>query len=231
MWPALPWGRFSSAVAVVAVSLFIGAGSAGAAPLPDPPEPMFAIAENGQPGLLSLTSSVAPLEIPWLEPGGSFSWQVGLNLADQREGDGFLDFIPYGGLTQAGSGFQLTAQRCQTQWTGHSGTGSALSCPSGATTPISEATLEDGPTARVPVGEVIAGTNPHIRFTLTRTSGSGSADSFTFALGITAMGKEAAAPGALPNTGTALAGILGASVSLLGAGLLITRLGRTRAGA
>src|SRR5688500_7963757 len=61
-------------------------------------EPMQDVTETGMPGLLSLRSSVLPLQVPWLAPGDSFSWQIGLHLRDQPVGDAALEFIPEGGL-------------------------------------------------------------------------------------------------------------------------------------
>lgn len=197
-------------------------------------EPMQAVAETGRPGLLSLTSSVQPLTIPWLEPGDSFTWQIGLHLADQPLADGTLEFIPAGGLLNPDAGYRLTAQRCETQWTGSSGTGRPLSCPSGATTLLDETPLQAGPTPRIPFGNVTADTNPHLLFTLSLPEKSlpGKSvpnESFTFALGLTVMGDDAAGTNKLANTGMAAAGALGVAVLLLGSGLYVKVAGR-RAG-
>ncbi|MDQ0731109.1 hypothetical protein [Arthrobacter sp. B1I2] len=224
---ALRWATVSSFVAGAALCL--GPPSAAAAAPPDVFEPMVEVVENGHPGLLSLTSSVSPLAIAWLNPGDSFSWQIGLHLTGQSAANGFLEFIPQGGLTQPGTGYVLTAQRCETQWTGHSGPDSNLSCASGARTLMTDVALEDEPTARVPLGDVIAGTNEHILFTLTRPHGSKTADSFTFALGVTVMGEDPTNDSALPDTGIGNRGLLAAAAALLGAGLIAVLLGR-RAG-
>lgn len=212
---------------MAAVALCLGPASAAMAAPSGSDESMVEVAENGRPGLLSLTSSVFPLTIPTLSPGEAFSWQIGLHLAGQPAADGSLEFIPHGGLTRAGAGYVLTAQRCETTWTGHSGTGSQLACAAGATPLVTNVALEDGPTARIPVGHFTAGSSPHIRFTLTRPHGSIPADSFTFALGFTVMGDDqTGGSSALPNTGTAGTGLLAAAAAFIGAGLTALFLGR-----
>jgi hypothetical protein len=190
---------------------------------------MLDVAETGQPGLLSLTSSVHPLEIPWLEAGNSFSWQMGLNLTGQPIANGSLEFIPEGGLIDVTADYRLTAQRCETQWTGHSGPGGELSCPSMVTTLLVDEPLQAGPTASIPFGDVSASGSPHVLFTLSVPEEAAVAGPFTFALGFTVMGDESATPGSLPATGSAIAGALAAGTILLGAGLL-AKLGYRRAG-
>ncbi|TLM86497.1 hypothetical protein FDW83_01745 [Pseudarthrobacter sp. NamE2] len=216
--PALRWAKAGSFVA--AATLCLGPPSVAAAAPIDVFEPMVEVVENGQPGLLSLRSSVSPLEIAWLDPGESFSWQIGLNLTGQAAANASLEFIPHGGLTQPDTGYVLTAQRCETQWAGYSGTDSHLSCTSGVKTLMTDVALEHGPTARIPVGDVIAGTSPHILFTLTRPYGSKTADSFTFALGVTVMGEDPTKDSALPKTGIASGGLLAAAAATLGAGFI-----------
>lgn len=213
-------------LAVVALVLWLGTTSAAHAAPFEFYEPMGDVPETGQVGLLGLTSSVQPLEIPWLEPGGTFSWQIGLHLTDQPVADGTLEFVPYGGLIYPGTGYRLTAQRCETQWTGQSGTGSELRCSSGATILLADSPLEEGPTARIPFGNVAATTSPHILFTLSLQEGAAVAGPFTFALGFTVMGDEAARPNDLAETGFAVVGSISTAVVLLGAGLFAKFSGR-----
>lgn len=120
------------------------------------------------------------------------------------------------------SDYRLTAQRCETQWTGHSGPGRNLSCPSTVTTLLLDEPLQAGPTARIPFGDLSASASPHILFTLTVPEEAAVAGPFTFALGFTVMGNgdETARPSSLPVTGSAIAGALAAGTMLLGAGLL-----------
>jgi hypothetical protein len=209
----------------LALVLFPGtAAAAHAAPL-EFHEPMLDVPETGQAGLLSLTSSVHPLEIPWLEPGDTFSWQIGLQLTGQPIADGTLEFIPHGGLMHPDADYRLSAQRCETQWTGQSGTGGELGCSSGATTLLADSPLQLGPTARIPFGDV-ASTSPHILFSLSVPEEAAVAGPFTFALGFTVMGDEAARRSNLPMTGLAVGGSLAAAIVLLGAGLFARFSGR-----
>ena len=189
-------------------------------------EPMHAVPETGTLGLLSLTSSIVPLQIPWLMPGDTFSWQIGLHLKDQPVADGSLEFIPDGGLIHPGTGYRLTAERCETQWTGKSGTNAELTCASGAETLMDGSILQMGPTARLGFGEIPAAPSPHIRFTLSLPEQTASSGPFTFALGFTAMGDEALAETQLPHTGFAAIGLLAAAFILLAAGFLARVAGR-----
>lgn len=226
--PVKPKLRFVRAGGVMAaMALCLSPASGASAAPPDDGESMVQVAENGSPGLLSLTSSVFPLRIPPLSPGESFSWQIGLHLTDQPASEGSLEFIPHGALMQPEAGYVLTAQRCEAQWTGHSGPGSQLGCTTGARALINEVALDQGPTARIPVGNITAGTAPHIRFTLTRAKGSATAEPYTFALGFTVMGDDPTMDrNALPNTGTAAVGLLAAAGALAGAGAIAVFLGR-----
>lgn len=218
--------RFGRMLAACGVALWLGTASAAyAAPLGSY-EPMQGVPETGQPGLLSLTSSVLPLEIPWLQPGDSFSWQIGLHLTDKPLADGTLEFIPDGGLLHSGAGYRLTAQRCETQWIGRSGTAGELSCASETTILLADSPLQSGPTARIPFGDVAASTSPHILFTLSLPEEGAVAGPFTFALGFTVMGDEAATLDDLPETGFAVVGSLAAAGVLLGAGMLAKLSGR-----
>jgi hypothetical protein len=220
-------GRF---IAAVTVALCFGTTSTAHAAPSGVFEPMRDVAETGQPGLLSLTSSVLPLKIPWLGPGDTFSWQIGLRLTEQPVANGTLEFIPYGRLVQPGTGYRLTAQRCETQWAGQSGSNAELSCAPGAKILLADALLEAGPTARIPFGDVAGSTSPHILFTLALPEGSAASGSFSFALGFTVVGDEAAMDDSLPHTGLTGVGALGAAGALLGAGLLIRLAGSRRAG-
>lgn len=203
----------------LALALWPGTASAAyAAPL-EFHESMQGIPETGQAGLLGLTSSVYPLEIPWLEPGETFSWQIGLHLTEQPIADGTLEFIPYGGLMHPDADYRLAAQRCETQWTGESGTGKNLSCSSGGTMLLADSPLQLGPTARIPFGDVSASASPYILFTLSVPEEAAVAGPFTFAIGFTVMGDETAGRSNLPVTGFAVAGSLAAGAVLLGAGL------------
>lgn len=216
-------------LAACAVALWLGVTSPAHAVPAEFHEPMHAVPETGQAGLLSLTSSVLPLEIPWLEPGDTFSWQIGLHLIDKPVADGTLQFIPYGGLMQPNAGYRLTAQRCETQWTGQSGTGGELGCASAASILLADSPLQLGPTAWIPFGDVATLTSPHILFTLSLPDEGSVAGPFTFALGFTVLGDETEMRNDLADTGFAVAGPLAATVILLGAGLLAKLSGR-RAG-
>lgn len=230
-------GRPLAVVLMTLGILWSGHVPAVQAALSESYEPMQAVTETGHPGLLSLTSSVQPLRIPWLEPGDSFTWQIGLHLADQPLGGGTLEFIPAGSLLSPDAGYLLTAKRCETQWAGTSGTGKELACASGATTLLDEAPMEAGATPRIPLGNVTSDTSPHVLFTLSLPEQtlpeaalpekSLPKDGFTFALGFTVMGDDAAGSNKLAKTGLAAAGFLAVAVLLLGAGLIVKLAGRS----
>ncbi|AUZ35687.1 hypothetical protein C3B78_15350 [Arthrobacter sp. PGP41] len=222
-------GQLGRLLAAVALGLGLGVTPAAYAAPADSYEPMRDVQETGQQGLLSLTSSVHPMQIPWLEPGDTFSWQIGLHLSDQPVADGNLEFIPIGGLLQPNTGYRLTAKRCESQWTGQSGTDAELECAAEARTLLADALLEAGPTARIPLGDVAASASPYILFTLTRPDESAVSGPFTFALGFTVMGDEAARDSSLPDTGFSGPLALTAGAVLVGAGVL-TRLVRRKAG-
>lgn len=222
-------GRVVAALACAGVMLCSATGPVAQAAPPEFQEPMLEVPETGHPGLLGLTSSVHPLEIPWLEAGDTFSWQIGLHLTEQSLADGSLEFIPYEGLIDVTTDYRLTALRCETQWTGQSGSGRELSCSSKTTTLLVDHPLRLGPTAHIPFGDVPAAGSPHILFTLSVPEKAAVAGPFTFALGFTVSGDEAARQPDLPVTGFAIAGALAAGVMLLGAGLLAKLIGR-RAG-
>lgn len=216
-------------VAVAAIAMGLGAGPSVAAVPLDFQEPTESIDENGQPGLLSLTSSVLPLQIPQLEPGESFNWQIGLHLTGQPAANGSLEFIPYGGLMRPDTQYLLTAQRCETQWTGRSGVGTTLGCASGAETLMADVVISGGATPQIPLGDVVTGTSPHILFTMTRPLGSAPANAFTFALGFTVMGDDITKDNStLPYTGSASGSLLAAAAAILGAGLMAVLFGRRK---
>lgn len=182
-------------------------------------EPMQDVPETGMPGLLSLSSSVLPLQVPWLAPGDSFSWQIGLHLRDQPIADAGLEFIPSGGLIHPGTGYRFTAQYCPTQWLGRSGINTHLSCPSGGSTLIAKDLLQIDPAAEMALGELSAHGSPHVLFTLSLPEEAASSGSFTFALGFTAMGDEATPVHEMPHTGF-MAGLLPLACALLASGLI-----------
>lgn len=229
MTPVLPASRhaiWQRILGACALAVLLSTASAAQAAPATINEPMHAVPETGTLGLLSLTSSVVPLEIPWLMPGDTFSWQIGLHLKDQPVADGSLEFIPDGGLIHPGTGYRLTAQRCETQWSGLSGTNAELTCASGARTLMAGSILQMGPTARLGFGEIPAAPSPHIRFTLSLPEQTASSGPFTFALGFTAMGDEAKAETQMPHTGFAAIGLLAAAFILLAAGFLAKVAGR-----
>jgi hypothetical protein len=229
MTQALPASRYAiwrQLLSVCALAIMLSTASAAQAAPATVSEPMHAVPETGTLGLLSLTSSIVPLDIPWLMPGDTFSWQIGLHLKDQPLADGSLEFIPDGGLIHPGTGYQLTAQRCETQWSGKSGTNAELTCASGARTLMAGSILQMGPAARLGIGEIPAAQSPHILFTLSLPEQTASSGPFTFALGVTAMGNEALADTNMPHTGFATIGLLSAAFSLLAAGFLAKVAGR-----
>ena len=213
-------------LAVVAMVLWLGMAAPAHAAPSGFHEPMVDVPETGQTGLLSLTSSVYPLEIPWIDPGETFSWQIGLHLTEQPIANGTLEFVPHGGLLHPDAGYRLSAQRCETQWTGQSGSGAELSCSSRATMLLADSPLQLGPTARIPFGDVAASNSPHILLTLSLPAKAAASGPFTFALGFTVMGDASGTPSDLAVTGFAVIGSLSTAAVLLIAGLLAKFTGR-----
>ncbi|TLM70918.1 hypothetical protein [Pseudarthrobacter sp. NamB4] len=219
----------SCLAAGMAAALLLSSAATGHGALRNDREHMREISETGQPGLLSLTSSVLPLEIPWLKPGDSFSWQIGLHLAEQPLADGSVEFIPFGGLVQPATNYLLTARRCEKQWAGQSGTNASMACASGAKIVLSDFPLGSGATAKVPLGDITASAAPHILFTLSLPKEAFPGDPFTFAIGFTALGDDyPARQDGLAETGGRVSGFLTAAAALLGAGLYVTLRGRRR---
>lgn len=220
-WLAAPGPAALAAVCFCMLTL--GTASAASAEpgmsTADLKEPMQDVPETGTPGLLSLTSSVLPLQVPWLAPGDSFSWQIGLHLRDQPAADAGLQFIPDGGLIDQGTGYRFTAHSCPTQWLGRSGVNSQLSCPSGASTLVEKDILQMDPAATMPLDDLSANGSSHILFTLSLPEGAASSGSFTFALGFTAMGDETTPADELPLTGF-MAGLLPVAGALITGGLI-----------
>jgi hypothetical protein len=206
-------------LAACAVATFMGTASIAYAAPVGFQEPMQDVPETGQAGLLSLTSSVIPLQIPWLERGDSFSWQIGLHLKDQPFAGGSLEFVPDGGLTHEGPGYELTAQRCKTQWIGQSGINSMLSCPTGASTVMTGTIAHLDPADRIRIGDVTSDESPHILFTLSLPE-DGASSPFTFGLGFSVLGDETTNPVKLPHTGFAAVGLLCAAGILLAGGFI-----------
>ena len=220
-WLALS-GLAALAAACLCVLTLGAAPTASADPgmiTADLKEPMHDVPETGMSGLLSLSSSVLPLQVPWLAPGDSFSWQIGLHLRDQPVAGAALEFIPDGGLIHPGTGYRLTAQHCQTQWVGRSGVNSQLNCPSGTSTLFAESILQMDPATVITLRDLSAHESPHILFTLSLPENAASSGSFTFALGFTAMGDTKTSADEMPFTGL-MAGLLPIACALLASGLI-----------
>jgi hypothetical protein len=189
-------------------------------------EPMNPVPETGQPGLLGLTSSVYPLKVPALGPGDHFSWQIGVHLEDQSPGDGSLELVADGALAVPGHGYELTARRCATQWSGTSGTNAEMTCSSDAI-PLG-ADLLQMQSARIDLGDLEASRTPYVLFTLSLPENASSAGPFTFGLGFSAMGDEDGREDNLADTGLAATGLLSAALFAVIAGFGLHALGRKR---
>lgn len=175
------------AAAVCAV--FVGA-LACAVPAQDA-DHLIPVPSNGAPGLLSLSSSVYPLEFPRLTPGDSYVWQIGLSL-EKPQATSALQLAATGSLAAA-DGYAIAVDECPTPWKGESGLNQRLECPAGSTPRIQSTRLNDWDQGlRIPLSDLRAGTSPYVRFTL-----SGPADAaprqgstLTLGVGISAMGDD-----------------------------------------
>jgi hypothetical protein len=218
--------RFRRLLMVCAAALLFLAAQVAPASAARLPEPMNPVPETGQPGLLGLTSSVYPLEVPALAPGDHFSWQIGVHLEDQPLGDGSLELVADGALAVPGHGYELTARRCGTQWSGTSGTNAEMTCSSGAS-PLG-ADLLQKQSARIDLGDLEASRTPYVLFTLSLPENGSPAGPFTFGLGFTAMGDEDQRENSLADTGFGAIGVLSAALVVVAAGFGLNALGRKR---
>ena len=179
-------GRWSAGFALALTVVAAGPGTALAA------EDLVPVPETGAPGLLSLSSSVYPLTLPVLEPGGSFSWQIGLTMTEPTAAS--MLQVTAGGEMAGTDRYVVAVEECAVRWQGTSGLNGSLSCPSGSISKIAPTTLaalrQD---VQVPLSDLRAGTASFLRFTLSRPASSAESGgtSLMLGIGVSAMGESA----------------------------------------
>jgi len=190
-------------------------------------EEMVPVPDSGVPGQLALSSSVYPLDFPYLAAGESFSWQLGVTLSGEESGIASLRLAAVGSLAKAG-GYRIAILECGTLWRGTSGKNVSLSCAQGARTVVAEQSLsaiaqgED-----LPLGSLSQGTAPFLAVTLRRPAEARSLPPEPYlrlGIGIYGVGDE---PAAQPNhwlsfTGSTAAPFLAAGIVLVVAGSALT---------
>jgi LPXTG-motif cell wall-anchored protein len=213
------------AVVVIASLVWAGTGIPAARA-----EGLVPVPGSGAPGQLALSSSIYPLDFPYLAAGDSFSWQLAVTLHGEESGTSTLRIAATGNLAKAG-GYRISVRECGTLWRGTNGKNSSLNCGQGARTIVAERSLSAiDPEAVLPLGSLREGTSPFLAVTLRRPAEERSLPAVPYlhlGIGVYAVGDEPAAdPGRwLPFTGSTTALFVAAGIALVvaGAALASTR--------
>lgn len=217
--------RRRSAVLAAAVLLLLqillqaGAGTAAA-------DPVVPVPETGGEGMLRLTSSVYPLDIPPLSAGESFSWQVGVLLDGPKSASATLQVQAAGSLAAGPDAYRITAHSCHVQWLGTSGRNAALSCPAAERRILAAENFSAAGTLSYPLGDFTARDAPWVLFTLERPPSAGpETGTLNFGIGVVAGGGDEPAGQPLAYTGADLLGYVAGGLALVaaGAGILVGR--------
>jgi len=217
------------AVVVIASLVWAGTGIPAARA-----EGLVPVPGSGAPGQLALSSSIYPLDFPYLAAGDSFSWQLAVTLHGEESGTSTLRIAATGNLAKAG-GYRISIRECGTLWRGSSGKNRSLNCSLGARTVVAEqplAAIDQG--VDLPLGSLHEGTSPFLAVTLHRPAEERSLPAEPYlhlGIGIYGVGDEPAAhPGRwLAFTGSTAAPWLTAGIALVVAGSALT-LARRRKG-
>jgi LPXTG-motif cell wall-anchored protein len=188
-------------------------------------DPVVPLPENGRDGMLRLTSSVYPLDIPPLSAGQQFSWQVGVVLDGPDSASATVQLQASGALAAGADAYHVTARSCPVQWQGTSGMNARMSCPAGERRILAAASFSAAGTASYPLGSFTAADEPWVLFSLERPrSSNADAGTLRFGIGVVAGGDESS-PKPLARTGAEILGYAGAGIVLLaaGAGILLSR--------
>ena len=193
-------------------------------------EEFIPIPETGEPGLLSLSSSVYPLKFPALAPTDTFSWQIGVSLSGHASATTTLQLTAAGLLAV---GHRISVEECGSPWQGTSGRNQVLECDGGALLRVPATTLTElNRDVRIQLRDLQTGTPHYLMFRLERTARTALPADGTLLLGIgvTAGGDEEVVPpsrledeGGIRDPGVQL-GNTGAHVTsalLAGIGLLL----------
>lgn len=204
-----------------AVLFLLLSGTAAAAAA----DPVVPLPENGGEGMLRLTSSVYPLDIPPLSAGQQFSWQVGVVLDGPDNASATVQLQASGALAAGSDAYRVTARSCPIQWQGTSGINARMSCPAGERRILAAASFSAAGTASYPLGSFTAADEPWVLFSLERPQSSGAdPGTLRFGIGVVAGGDESS-PKPLAQTGAEVLGYARAGIVLLaaGAGILLSR--------
>ncbi|MFJ5693923.1 hypothetical protein ACIP9X_08725 [Arthrobacter sp. NPDC093125] len=210
--------RGSAALAGTALFMLLtGAGPAAAA------DDVIPVPETGGEGMLRLTSSVYPLDLPPLSGGQSFSWQVGVVLDGPTSASATVQLQASGSLASGPGAYRITARSCPVQWQGTSGTNARMICPTGERRILSADSFSAAGTFSYPLGSFTTADAPWVLFTLERPSTALESNPGTlkFGIGVVAGGDETSATpltGPLATTGAQILGYIGAGILLVAAG-------------
>lgn len=175
---------FHRAVALAAACLVLSLMGQNHALAADPALP---VPQTGKDGMLRLTSSVYPLDIPNLGPGESFSWQVGAVLDGPDSATATLELQGSGSLSAGPDAYSITAQSCPVQWTGTSGKNATLWCGPGAKQIVAVDSFGSGGGVAYPLGRFTTAEQPWVLFRLERPADAAGADgTLLFGIGIVA---------------------------------------------
>jgi LPXTG-motif cell wall-anchored protein len=211
--------RKRALAASVLLLLLFGADAAAAA------DPVLPLPETGGEGMLRLTSSVYPLDIPHLTAGQSFGWQVGVVLDGPESASATVEVQAAGSLAAGPDAYRITARSCPVQWQGTSGRDAAMSCPAEERPILAAESFSAAGTLRYPLGSFTAADEPWLLFTLEGPPSAGlDAGSLRFGIGVVAGGDESSR-NPLARTGAEILGYVGAGIALVaaGAGVLLAR--------
>ncbi|WP_307030379.1 hypothetical protein [Arthrobacter globiformis] len=205
--------------------LLAGAGPAAAA------DAVLPVPETGGEGMLRLTSSVYPLDLPALSAGQSFSWQVGVVLDGPASASATVQLQAAGSLAAGPGAYRVSARSCPMQWQGTSGNNARLSCPAGERRILSADSFAAAGTFSYPLGSFTTADAPWVLFTLERPGSAGfepgpDTGTLKFGIGVVAGGDETSTQ-PLATTGAQILGYLGAGIVLAAAGAAVL-LGRRR---
>ncbi|WP_247040685.1 hypothetical protein [Arthrobacter rhizosphaerae] len=194
-------------------------------------DPALPVPQTGKDAMLRLTSSVYPLDIPYLGPGESFSWQVGAVLDGPDSATATLELQGSGSLSAGPEAYSVTAQSCPVQWTGTSGKNAALSCGSGAKQIVAAENFGDSGGVAYPLGRFTTADQPWVLFRLERPVGAAGTDgTLAFGIGIVAGDDDGGTrpPSDLAITGMHFLPYLAGAVGFALIGALLIRAARRK---
>jgi hypothetical protein len=143
---------------------------------------LIPIPETGEPGLLSLSSSVYPLKFPTLAPTDTFSWQIGVSLSGHASAATTLQLTAAGLLA---AGHRISVEECASPWQGTSGRNQVLECDGGAFLRVPATSLTAlNRDVRIQLRDLQAGTPHYLMFRLERPAGTVLPADGTLLLGI-----------------------------------------------